>query len=85
VVILIFIVREDSEDARPRHLPKRMPSEACVPGIVECVSELLREPERLIKSANRQQPGIGRQQCVRRLNDDRFTSVKLQRTLQNRL
>jgi hypothetical protein len=52
---------------------------------VECVSELLREPERLIKSANRQQPGIGRQQCVRRLNDDRFTSVKLQRTLQNRL
>ena len=43
VVILIFVVGEDSEDARPRHLPKRMPGEACVPVIVECISELLRK------------------------------------------
>ena len=81
VIVLIFVISENPENARPCHFEKRMSGVPGIPRVLQSVRELPREPQRFIKFPYRKQPRIGRQLSIRSLNDDRFTSDKPQRTL----
>jgi hypothetical protein len=58
VIVLVFVVGEDSEDSLPHHRQDRLSRERRVTSIPECVGDLFGEPDFLIELSDEQESGI---------------------------